>query len=167
MIATGVINRAVVKEGKPYPPVSLEELEILDGVRPALESLRQSGFLLFVVTNQPDVVRGTQTQEAVERIHAFLLKELALDDIFTCYHDKQFPCPCRKPQPGLLLQAAERYNVDLLASYMIGDRWKDVAAGQAAGCTSIFIDYHYAEQRPEPPFTIAHSLLDSLRYISG
>jgi D-glycero-D-manno-heptose 1,7-bisphosphate phosphatase len=163
----GVINRAIVREGKPYPPASLEELEILEGVRPALARLKQSGFLLFVVTNQPDVARGSQTKEAVERIHEFLAAELPLDGIFACYHDESFPCACRKPSPGLLLQAADRYDVDLPASYMIGDRWKDIAAGQAAGCTTIFIDYHYAEKQPDPPFKTAYSLFDSLRYILG
>jgi D-glycero-D-manno-heptose 1,7-bisphosphate phosphatase len=142
----GVINRAIMTNGKPHPPASLKELEILPGVPEALRTLKAAGFLLFVVTNQPDVARGTQTREAVEAINAALLAALPLDDILVCYHDDRDHCDCRKPQPGLLNQATAKYKIDQAASFMIGDRWKDIEAGRRAGCRTILIDWDYAEK---------------------
>lgn len=142
----GVINRAIMRNGKPTPPASLEELEILPGVPEALRTFQSAGWLRIVVTNQPDVVRGTQTRQAVEAINAALLAALPLDDILVCYHDDQDQCDCRKPQPGLLIRAAAKYNIDLASSFMIGDRWKDVEAGRRAGCRTVLIDSDHAEK---------------------
>lgn len=141
----GVLNRAIVKNGKPYPPSNLGELEIPEDVPKALQALKEAGFLLVGVTNQPDVSRGTQQREIVEAIHAALLRALPLEEIFVCYHDDGDGCSCRKPMPGLLYQAAERYSIDLFSSFMIGDRWKDMVAGRRAGCVTILIDHQYAE----------------------
>ena len=141
----GVIDRPIVQDGKPHPPASLSELEILPGVPEALERLRAAGFRLIVVTNQPDVARGKQTRESVEMIHAALSAQLPLDEFRVCYHDDGDQCHCRKPQPGLLLEAARDTGVDLSASLMVGDRWRDVEAGRRAGCMTILIDYGYAE----------------------
>lgn len=145
----GVINRAFVLKGKPHPPSRLSELEILPGVREALVSLRAFGFRLIVVTNQPDVARGKQTQETVEAMHRLLQERLSLDEFRVCYHDDGDGCLCRKPAPGLLLDAAREAHLDLSASFMIGDRWRDVEAGRRAGCTTIFIDYGYDETKPD------------------
>lgn len=142
----GVLNRAFVRDGKPYPPASLEELEILPGVPEALARLRQAGFLLIVVTNQPDVARGTQRREQVEAINDALKSALPLDEVVTSYEDGD--SPRRKPNPGMLLEAAERHRIDLARSFMIGDRWKDVEAGRRAGCRTVFIDYGYTERSP-------------------
>jgi D-glycero-D-manno-heptose 1,7-bisphosphate phosphatase len=136
----------MVRNGKPHPPASLKELEILPGVPGALTTLQEANFLLFGVTNQPDVARGAQRREVVESINAALLAALPLTDMFVCYHDDQDQCSCRKPQPGLLLKAAQRYPVSLLDSFMVGDRWRDVEAGRRAGCRTVFVDYHYAEK---------------------
>jgi D-glycero-D-manno-heptose 1,7-bisphosphate phosphatase len=144
----GVLNRAYVRDGKPYPPQTLEEFEIVDGAREDLLRLKHLGFALIVVTNQPDIARGSQCGDVVEQMHARLLRELPLDDVLVCPHDDKDKCDCRKPRPGLLLQAAERYGIDLEQSYMIGDRWRDIDAGHAAGCSTIFIDYGYDERRP-------------------
>jgi len=144
----GVINHAVVRNKKPYPPNSLQELEILPDVPEALRLLKENGFLLIVVTNQPDVGRGTQKRETVEEIHSFLLEELPLDDIYVCWHGQDGECDCRKPQAGMLLQAAEKYKLNLQQCYLIGDRWKDIDAGNSAGCKTFFIDYKYTEKYP-------------------
>jgi D-glycero-D-manno-heptose 1,7-bisphosphate phosphatase len=144
----GVLNRAFVRDGKPYPPLSLDQVEIPEGVRSALDRLKAHGFALIVVTNQPDVGRGTQTQEVVEQIHAHLRSILPLDDVLVCYHTDQHGCSCRKPKPGLLLAAAEKLNIDLSRSFMIGDRWRDVEAGQNAGCRTILLESSYDERRP-------------------
>ena len=144
----GVINAAVVRGGKPYPPPDVSHLEILPGVPAALVELRRAGYLLVVVTNQPDVARGAQTREGVDAIHTALRRELPLDAIYVCYHDDTDRCACRKPAPGLLLEAARDLDLDLAHSFMIGDRWRDVDAGIAAGCRTIFINRHYQERQP-------------------
>ncbi len=162
----GVLNRSVIRDGRPYPPASLEELVILPGVPEALRKLKASGFVLVGVTNQPDVARGTQRREVVEAIHAAMLKALPLDDMLVCYHDDGDGCRCRKPLPGLLLMGAGKYSVDLGASFMIGDRWRDVEAGRNAGCKTIFIDYGYAEKAPRnPPDVSVGSLVEAADWI--
>jgi len=144
----GVINRALVREGKPYPPANFEEVEILPGVEAALTRLHDAGFLLLVVTNQPDVARGTTPRADVDRINNFLSSKLPLDKFFVCFHDSVDHCDCRKPLPGLLFAAQKEYDIDLASSYMVGDRWRDIDAGAAAGCKTFFIDYGYAEKQP-------------------
>ncbi len=145
----GVLNRAFVRNGLPYTPSSLDEVEIIPGVEEACGKLRANGYLLVVVTNQPDVARGLQSPNTVEKIHAFLRCRLPLDDIRVCYHDDVDSCDCRKPKPGMLLAAARDWGIDLGRSFMIGDRWRDIEAGQRAGCRTIFIKRGYAE--PDPP----------------
>jgi D-glycero-D-manno-heptose 1,7-bisphosphate phosphatase len=162
----GVLNRAILRHGKPYPPATLEELEILPGVPQALAELKECGFLLLVVTNQPDVARGTQKRSTVETIHAALAKKLPIDSFFVCYHDDPENCECRKPKPGLLLEAAARYGLDLSLSFLIGDRWRDIDAGHAAGCRTVLIDGGYAEREPaSPPAARAGSCLEAARWI--
>jgi D-glycero-D-manno-heptose 1,7-bisphosphate phosphatase len=164
----GVINRAVVREGKPYPPARLEELELLPGVREALASLQAAGYLLIVVTNQPDVARGKQAREEVERMHAWLGQALPVDEFRVCYHDDSAGCSCRKPKPGLLVEAARAHGVDLAASWMVGDRWRDIDAGRAAGCRTVWIDCQYRERGPEqPPDIRASSLPEAAAAILG
>jgi D-glycero-D-manno-heptose 1,7-bisphosphate phosphatase len=161
----GVINRAIVRHGKPHPPSSLAELEILPAVSAALAELRAVGFRLIVVTNQPNVARGTQTRECIESLHAALRAQLPLDEIRICYHDDNDRCSCRKPAPGMLLAAAREHDLNLSASFMVGDRWRDIEAGQRAGCTSLFIDYNYVECRPTQPFICVKSLLEAADWI--
>ena len=129
----GVINKAIVRNGKPYPPASLLELEILPGAQEALQKLHDANYLLVVVTNQPDVARGTAKKEDVELINTFLLSQLPIDDFKTCYHDSADKCSCRKPLPGALLEAAQEHDINLSKSFMVGDRWRDIEAGAAAG----------------------------------
>ena len=129
----GVINRAVVRDGMPHPPATLAELEILPDVPEALRELKGHGFDLVVITNQPDVARGTQTRDAVGGINRKLASTLPLDDIFVCYHTDQDNCSCRKPKPGMLLDAARKYNIDLSVSFIVGDRWRDIEAGKNCG----------------------------------
>jgi D-glycero-D-manno-heptose 1,7-bisphosphate phosphatase len=141
----GIINRAIVRDRKPYPPARLEDVEILTGAVTSLQRLAASGYALIGITNQPDVARGTQSREMVESINRFILSRLPVREIFVCYHDNIDDCDCRKPKPGLILRAAEKYGLDLSQSWMVGDRWKDVAAGQAARLKTVFVDYCYAE----------------------
>jgi len=143
----GVLNRAVIRDGKPFPPASPAELEIAPDTA-VLSELKALGFLLVVVTNQPDVGRGTQKREIVDAIHYRLRAVVPLDDIFVCYHVDGDQCDCRKPEPGLIFRAAEKYDLDLPASYLIGDRWRDIEAGERAGCKTVLIDYGYSEPSP-------------------
>lgn len=164
----GVVNKPIVRAGRPYAPESLDDLEIIEGVREALASLRNAGFLNIVVTNQPDVASGKLQRETVEAMHRRLAGKLALDDIKVCYHGDADGCECRKPKPGMLLQAAREFGIDLGRSFMVGDRWRDVEAGQAAGCTSFFIDYGYDEKCPEPPYIAVKSLAEAeTRILAG
>ena len=161
----GVINRVVVRDGRPHPPQTLGEVEILPGVVAAIQALKQAGFFIAVVTNQPDVARGKQTLETVEKINDYLGTQLVIDDFRTCYHDDRDNCACRKPKPGLLHAAAADWGLDLRRSFLVGDRWRDIAAGQAAGCRTIWIDCGYAERLPEGQDYRAKSLLEASRWI--
>jgi D-glycero-D-manno-heptose 1,7-bisphosphate phosphatase len=162
----GVLNRAVVRDGRPHPPADIHELEIPDDAREALRRLRCAGFALVCVTNQPDVARGAQRREVVEMINAALAAELPLDDVFVCYHDEADNCACRKPKPGLLIQAAEKHKLDLFSSYLIGDRWKDVEAGRRAGCVTILVGSGWSETPVGPgPDRVTDSLAEAAEWI--
>jgi D-glycero-D-manno-heptose 1,7-bisphosphate phosphatase len=161
----GVINRALVRDGKPYPPDSLADLEILSGVPDALEKLRAAGFLNVVVTNQPDVATGKQRREVVEAMHARLLATLPIDAVKVCYHVEADNCACRKPRPGMLLEAASEMGIDLAASFLVGDRWRDIGAAHAAGCKAYFVECHYKEKYPDKPYVAVKSLPDAVKLI--
>jgi D-glycero-D-manno-heptose 1,7-bisphosphate phosphatase len=161
----GVLNASVIREGKPYPPDSLAALKILPGVDEALLRLRAAGYLNIVVTNQPDVATGKQRIEVVEAMHDRLLRELPLDGVKVCYHTDDQKCDCRKPKPGMLLQAAKDHDIDLPRSFLVGDRWRDVTAGQAVGCSCFFVDYGYDEKRPEKPYVPVKSLPEAVALI--
>jgi D-glycero-D-manno-heptose 1,7-bisphosphate phosphatase len=145
----GVLNRAIVRKGKPYPPSALNELQVEEDAPAQLNRLIELGFILICVTNQPDVARGSQRQEVVESINNALKSVLPLKEIRVCYHDEADHCRCRKPEPGLLLDSARANDIDLSNSFMVGDRWKDIEAGKRAGCRSIWIDRGYAEKQPD------------------
>lgn len=163
----GVINRAIVRDGKPYPPASLEEVEILPGVEDALGRLKEAGYALVVVSNQPDVARGTTSRSTVEAINDFLGGCLPIDRFIMCYHDSGDGCACRKPQPGMLVMGAEEFGINLARSFMVGDRWRDVAAGVNAGCKTLFIDYGYNEQQPARVDFSVRSLTEAADIILG
>lgn len=139
----GVINRAVIRDGKAYPPPSAEAVEISADVEPALKRLKSAGYRLIVVTNQPDVAKGTQTRDVVEAINARLLRDLPIDEFRVCYHDDADACDCRKPKPGLLLRLPPH---DLARSVMVGDRWRDIEAGRRAGVgATVLVENHSGE----------------------
>jgi D-glycero-D-manno-heptose 1,7-bisphosphate phosphatase len=147
----GVLNEAIVRHGKPYPPRDLSELVITQGARAALEVLKREGFLLIVVTNQPDVARGKANRADVDNINAQLAATMPLDAVEVCEHDDKEQCDCRKPKPGMILRAREKFGVDLARSFMVGDRWRDIEAGRRAGCRTILIGDGYGESFPCAP----------------
>lgn len=162
----GVLNKAIIKNGKPYPPASIEEMELTTDVKEALQILKNAGFMLIGATNQPDVARGKTSRSVVDAINNKLLAELALDEINTCFHDDYEACECRKPLPGLITEAAKRFDIDLEDSFMIGDRWKDVQAGHRAGCKTIWLDYQYQENYlGEKPTYQTTTLMDAVNWI--
>ncbi|HET7697873.1 MAG TPA: HAD family hydrolase [Vicinamibacterales bacterium] len=161
----GVINRAIVRDGKPFPPATEADLDVLPGVGDALARLRAAGFRLIVVTNQPDVARGTQRREVVDGMHARLASLLPIDEFRVCDHDDADGCRCRKPAPGMLEAAARAGGLSLGDSFMVGDRWRDVEAGRRAGCRTVFVDRGYDEPRPAHPDAVVRSLAEAADWI--
>ena len=159
----GVINRALECDRQPQSPASLSEFVILPEVPGACHRLKQAGFLLVVATNQPDVGRGALKKEIVEMIHTEMCRLLPIDRVEVCYHPGKgvSHCDCRKPKPGMLLRAARELGIDLTRSWMVGDRWRDVDCGHAAGCRTIFIDYGYAEVLRQKPHFSAGNLAEA------
>jgi D-glycero-D-manno-heptose 1,7-bisphosphate phosphatase len=139
----GVLNRVVMRVGRPASPRSLEEVVLEPEASRAAAALREAGFLLFVVTNQPDLARGLLTAAVHTSIVTRIREAVAPDDLMVCPHDDRHGCECRKPRPGMLMRLAERWGVDLASSYMVGDSWKDMEAGRAAGCRGILIRADY------------------------
>jgi D-glycero-D-manno-heptose 1,7-bisphosphate phosphatase len=162
----GVLNVPVLRDGKPYPPASLDGLLIYEEAPACCEMLRAAGFALVLVTNQPDVARGSQSHEMVETINTTVRQTLKLDAAYTCYHDDTDNCDCRKPKPGLIRKAAADLNIDVRASFMVGDRWRDVEAGRQAGCRTVWIDRGYREKAPpHAPDYRAGTLRETVEWI--
>ena len=161
----GVLNANLERDGRPVAPTSLEEFRLLPGVEAAIGRLKQAGFLLVVVTNQPDVSSGRTPRTVVEAMHAHLRQILPIDDIKVCYHRDEDRCACRKPLPGLINEAAEEHDIDRSRSYLVGDRWRDIEAGRRAGCTTILIDYGYPQDGPMQPDKVVASLTEAADFI--
>jgi D-glycero-D-manno-heptose 1,7-bisphosphate phosphatase len=167
----GVLIRSTVRNGVPHPPASANDVEILPFVPFALRKFRDAGYRLIMVTNQPDVARGIQTRAEVERINACLQSALPIEAVYVCYHDNADLCTCRKPAPGLLLQAAREHRIDLSASFMVGDRWSDIVAGEKAGCRTLLISRSYSRPERCIPGAVVTDLLEGseriLRWPAG
>ena len=162
----GVINKSYVIDGKPFPPYKLEEVVIIDGVAEAIQNLRDLKFEIIVVTNQPDIARKKTTLKFINSIHKIIEEKIGRIHFYICPHDDFDNCSCRKPKPGLLRTAALELNIDLNTSYLVGDRWRDIQAGQAAGCECFYIDYKYEDVQPKSPFIQVASLLEASNLIS-
>ncbi len=158
----GVIIRTDLLDGKPYAITSLEALEVLAGAGDAIQRLRDAGFVIIVVSNQPDVAAGKVTRDVVEAVNAELMEKLAIDEIKVCYDSA---APCYKPKPGMLLEAAGEHDINLDRSYLVGDRWRDIGAGKAAGCMTVFIDMGYSEQAPDNPDHIVRDIGEAAEVI--
>jgi D-glycero-D-manno-heptose 1,7-bisphosphate phosphatase len=166
----GTLNRQVIREGKPYPPQTLDEFQLFPGVPEACGKLHAAGYVLVVATNQPDVGRGDQQQSVVESMHARLAELVpAIARVEVCYAPgKGVAHPDdrrRKPEPGMLLDAARDLGLDLARSWMIGDRWRDIDCGRRAGVRTVFIDFGYAEELQAAPEFTVKSFADAARII--
>jgi D-glycero-D-manno-heptose 1,7-bisphosphate phosphatase len=161
----GVINANLERGGRPVAPTRLADFKLLPGVQDAVQQLKELGYLVIVITNQPDVANGLCERATVEAMHDIIRTRLPIDDIRTCFHNDAAGCDCRKPKPGLILAAAAEHGIDLARSYVVGDRWRDVAAGRTAGCFTIFIDYSYQQDGPNFPHVVAKSLPEAAAII--
>ena len=159
----GVVNRSDVREGKPFAPLRVEEFDILPGVADAVDELKEAGFLVIVTTNQKDIGEGLASMEVLEAMHDKLRDAVAVDDICVCVCGDH--CRRYKPKPGMLLDAARQWGIDLAASIMVGDRWRDVDAGKAANCLTYFIDCGYDESLNQTPDHTVSDLPGAARHI--
>lgn len=161
----GVLNKLISRSGKLQAPYTLSEFELFPGVVEALKLIKEKGYLAIVVTNQPDVSRGWVSMESVELVNDQIKRLLPVDDIKCCFHDNSAQCLCRKPLPGMLLEAASEWGIDLKKSFMIGDRFGDIKAGKSAGCFTVLIG-EGDEQKDHPsPDHRADSLINAMIFI--
>jgi D-glycero-D-manno-heptose 1,7-bisphosphate phosphatase len=161
----GVLNEALIRDGKPFSPMTIAEVIVPPDVPGALCRLRQNGFHLVMVTNQPNIARGSQSRQSVHLINQYLLQTLQLQAAEICEHDDGDNCDCRKPKPGMLLRAANRDHIALTESFMIGDRWRDIEAGRRAGCRTILIGNGYGEELKSTPDAFVATLGDAAECI--
>jgi D-glycero-D-manno-heptose 1,7-bisphosphate phosphatase len=163
----GVVNATNIRGKLPIPPENVEDLIILPGVIEAVEILISTNYIPVVVTNQPDIARGKTSIEVVNQINEEIRRITKINYFYVCSHDDFSNCDCRKPKPGLIVRAMSELELDAKSSFLVGDRWKDIAAGQKLGLKSFFIDNSYPEKMPVPPFIRVHSLLEAVRMETG
>jgi D-glycero-D-manno-heptose 1,7-bisphosphate phosphatase len=161
----GVLCANMMRDGRPVAPTQLEDFRLLPGVEDAVRALKLAGYLVIVVTNQPDVGTGRTPRATVEAMHDIIRSELKVDDIKVCFHTNADGCMCRKPRPGMILEAANERKIDLAASFVVGDRWSDITAGHEAGCCTIFVDYGYEAERPIKADSVVASFVEATRVI--
>jgi D-glycero-D-manno-heptose 1,7-bisphosphate phosphatase len=154
----GVIVVPEFRDRRSFAPRRLADFRLYPEAAVSLRRLKRAGFLLAVVTNQPDVGNGLISRSEVDAMHAIMTRELPVDAIKACFHRQEDGCACRKPRPGMLIEAARELGIDLGRSFMVGDRHSDVEAGRAAGCATVLIDLGYAEPAPSAPDYIVSSI---------
>jgi histidinol-phosphate phosphatase family protein len=136
----GILNRVRLERKHQVAPLTLDEFHANHAIAPLLCSLKSAGLRVIATTHQPGLSRGYQSRRELERMHDLLLRTLPLDDIFVCPHDETDRCPCRRPKPGLLVEAGFKWHLDLVHSFVISDKWQDAEAARAAGCLSLLLD---------------------------
>jgi D-glycero-D-manno-heptose 1,7-bisphosphate phosphatase len=141
----GVLSRVDVIDGKGYAPRQFSRFQLLPGAKASVARLKRAGYLVVVATNQPDIGNNRVSARTVAAMHAKLGAATGVDAIFMCPHRQDAGCDCRKPRDGMLREAALAFGIRLHDSWMVGDRWSDVVAGQRAGCRTAFIDRGYTE----------------------
>jgi D-glycero-D-manno-heptose 1,7-bisphosphate phosphatase len=154
----GVLTVSIVREGKGYAPLTLEQFRFYPGVADCVSRIQELGFIPILVSNQPDVANGTLPIHVLEQMNQKILDELNISEINNCIHNDEDQCLCRKPKPGMLINSALKLGVSLQESWMIGDRDGDINAGIAAGCKTIFIN----RDMPAESGVMAHLTCDSL-----
>ncbi|MDB2363384.1 HAD-IIIA family hydrolase [Candidatus Pelagibacter bacterium] len=145
----GILNKSIIKNNKPYSPIFPRELNLNRDLLSFIKKLKKKGFLIIVVSNQPDIKNGKLSIYSLNLMNSIIKKFFLVDEIYICTHGKNDNCQCRKPKPGMLIEASKKWNIELSRSYIVGDRWKDIEAGKSMNCTTIFIDYNYDEPKPK------------------
>lgn len=161
----GVLSRSFIRDGKGYAPRTLADFEIYPEAPKAVKMLKDAGFYIVVVTNQPDIGNGLTSANEVALMHQQLQAAMPVDLILTCPHKQGDGCVCRKPKPGLLQEAVTQLAIDPTRSFMVGDRSSDLAAGRAMGCTTVFIEQGYLEPLTEQPHYQTHSVWEAALWI--
>jgi len=161
----GIINKSIILNRKPYSPRSLEEFEIFEGIDLLLNQISKLGFLLIVITNQPDLATNHITKSTLNKFHQLISDKINISKFYVCEHTSLDNCSCRKPRTGLIKNAVKDYNLDLSKSYFIGDRWKDIDAANSDGIYSIFVDYNYKEKLKTKPKKIVNSSVTACEFI--
>ena len=161
----GVVCTPIIRDGKSYPPKNASDLKIIYGVKEAVQNFRNVDLEIVIITNQPDIGSGLTTFEEVNKINEKIMLETSIKHVYVCPHIDSDNCECRKPKIGLFIRSAHELNISLHTSYMVGDRWKDIKAGQEAGCENFFIDYSYNEKKPNAPYTKVESVLEASKLI--
>jgi D-glycero-D-manno-heptose 1,7-bisphosphate phosphatase len=163
----GVLVIPEFRDGRSFAPLRLENYRFYPDAAACLGRLKDAGYLLVVVTNQPDVGKGLISTQTMDEMHRRLLAELPVEQVKVCAHRQDENCVCRKPGPKLLLDAAHEFNIDLSESFMVGDRGSDIEAGRTAGCRTIFIDLGYSESKPNSATFIVASLREAAEAVLG
>lgn len=162
----GVLTAALVTaDGKPSSPALASEMEILAEAAPACHELADAGLMRICVTNQPEIARGHLDPAELETMNERLARELDLDEVIVCPHDDADGCECRKPKPGMILDAADRYGIDLATSFTVGDRWRDIDAGNAARTRTVFIERGYDERLKSSPDRVVGGIEEAAEWI--
>jgi len=161
----GVIVVPEFRDQRSFAPRRLQDFKLYPEAAASLHRLKRAGFLLAVVTNQPDVGNGVTPRSEVDAMHEIMTRELPVDAVKACFHRQADNCDCRKPKPGMILEAAAELGIDLEQSFMVGDRWTDIAAGAAAGCLTFLITAPYNERERCAPDHDVADLPDAARRI--
>jgi D-glycero-D-manno-heptose 1,7-bisphosphate phosphatase len=161
----GVLTEASVVDGVPQSPRLARELRILPDAAPACEALAEAGLTLICITNQPEIARKNLDPGELAEMHEILQRQLGLDEIVVCPHDDVDRCECRKPRPGMIVDAARRRRIDLSTSFTVGDRWRDIDAGRAAGTPTILVDRGYDEPLREMPDVTVGGIREAAEWI--
>ncbi|MFH1884616.1 MAG: HAD family hydrolase [Planctomycetota bacterium] len=161
----GVLNASVTRAHTPFgSPRTIDEFMLLPRVGEAVKLLKDLALLVIVVTNQPEISRGDLSKSNLASMHKLLMRAMPIDDIFVCIHQDEENCECRKPKIGMLLSAAQKWNIDLQNSFFVGDSWRDIEAGRCAGCTTILIGCSICEDAN--PDYFGHDLSEAVVWIS-
>ena len=164
----GVINFTKIIRGKPYAPKYYKDFRIFSNTEKCLNSIKQMGFLAIVITNQPDIGNKKTSHLEVKKMHDKLYSLKTIDKIYVCPHSQLENCVCRKPSPYLFFSAKKEFNIDMKKSWMIGDRYTDIQAGNVAGLKTIFIDRKYKETlNKQISCKKVNSLIEAINYIKN
>ncbi len=161
----GVINKPIIIDGKCYAPRLLKDFKIFPKVKSDIKKLKNRGFKVFVITNQPDIGNKLLKKKTLNEMHSLLKTKVPIDKIYFCPHTKNDRCKCRKPKPGMIIKASNNLKIRLKESYVIGDRKTDIDAGLKAGCKTIFVNNNYYEKRPTKQEKTVKSLHAAVKYI--